>query len=66
MLPKGIICVPDTSKHGVNSISELELTINSNSGIGIDFRKLIGIRIDCFGIGIDFVGIIDLILLIVN
>ena len=52
----------------VNSIPELELTLNSSSGIGIDFRKLVGIGmiffIDFFGIGIGFVGIIDLILLI--
>ena len=54
----------------VNSIPELELILNSSSGIGIDFRKLVGIVIDFFleliflGIGIDFVGIIDLILLI--
>ena len=54
----------------VNSIPELELTLNSSSGIGIDFGKLVGIGIYfcleliCLGIGIDFVGIIDLILLI--
>ena len=53
----------------VNSIPELELTLNSSSGIGIDFKNvfLIGIfffKIYFFGIGIDFVGIIDLILLI--
>ena len=39
----------------MNSI--LELTLNSNSGI--DFRKSVGI-----GMGIDFVGITELILLI--
>ena len=53
----------------VNSIPELELTLNSSSGIGIDFKNvfLIGIYffiIYFWGIGIDFVGIIDLILLI--
>ena len=52
-----------------NSIPELELTLNSSSGIGIDFKFFFFIGI-CFseiyflGIGIDFVGIIDLILLI--
>ena len=50
------------TRHGVNSIPELELTLNSNSGIGIDFQR--SIRIDFFFIGIDFVGVIDLILLI--
>ena len=52
----------------VNSIPELELTLNSNSGIGIDFKKKnywnFFSKIFFFGIGIDFVGIIDLILLI--
>jgi hypothetical protein len=39
------------SRHGVNSIPELELMVNSNSnsGIGIDY---FGIGIDYFGIGI--------------
>ena len=53
----------------VNSIPELEVTVNSSYGIGIDFKNvfLIGIYLFFFfflGIGIDFVGIIDLILLI--
>ena len=51
----------------VNSIPEFELTLNSSSGIGIDFKKKFLIGIFLFyvlGIGIDFVGIIDLILLI--
>ena len=51
----------------VNSIPELELTLNSSSGIGIDFKKKILLNffseIYFLGIGIDFVGIIDLILL---
>ena len=46
-------------RHGVNSILELELTFNSNFGIGIDFLKLVGN-------GIYFVGIIDLILRVVE
>ena len=50
----------------VNSIPELEVTLNSSSGIGIDFKNvfLIGFFFFFGGIGIDFVGIIDLILLI--
>ena len=52
----------------VNSIPELELTLNSSSGIGIDFKQFFLLNlfseIDFLGIGIDFVGIIDLILLI--
>ncbi len=36
------------SRHGVNSIPELELMVNS--GIGIDY---FGIGIDYFGIGIE-------------
>ena len=53
----------------VNSIPELELTLNSSSGIGIDFKKkklleFFIFKIYFLGIGIDFVGIIDLILLI--
>ena len=53
----------------VNSIPELELTLNSSSGIGIDFNKkklleFFIFKIYFLGIGIDFVGIIDLILLI--
>ena len=51
------------TRHGVNSIPELELTLSSNSRIGIDFRKSVGIGIFFF-IGIDVFGIIDLILLI--
>jgi hypothetical protein len=38
-------------RHGVNSIPELELMVNSNSNSGI------GIGIDYFGIGIDYFGI---------
>ena len=44
-------------RHGVSSIPELELTLNSILELEFIFRK-------SFGIGIYFVGIIDLILLI--
>ena len=55
-------------RHVVNSIPELELTLNSSSGIGIDYKIffywICFSKIYFLGIGIDFVGIIDLILLI--
>ena len=54
-------------RHVVNSIPELELTLNSSSGIGIDFKMFLIFffsEIYFLGIGIDFDGIIDLILLI--
>ena len=49
-----LVCI----RHGVNSIPELELMVNSNSGIGIDYLKTmelelwIGIKIEKFWIGI--------------
>ena len=36
------------TRHGVISIPELDLTLNYNSGIGIDFQKAVGI--DFFGL----------------
>ena len=50
-------CLSNSSwtRHGVNSIPELELMVNSNSGTGIDYlkNKWIGIGIDKFWIRIE-------------
>jgi len=40
-------------RHGLNSVPELELMVNSNFGIRIAYLKKNGIRIDKFGIGIE-------------
>ena len=45
-------------RHGVNSIPELELMVNSNSGIGIDYiKKWIGIEKFLIGIEKSWIGI---------